>query len=128
MLIAECCFSYNTTMPRFRCPAVLVLALFLTSCAHRTDPNTVVMIIENSPTNLDPRIGIDGGSERIDMLLFDALLHRDEHFNLQPMLAERWEIPDPQTYIFHLRSGVRFHDGRPLTSRDVKYTIDSLLN
>ena len=59
---------------------------------------------------------------------FDSLVHRDEHFNLQPWLAESWEMPDPQTYSFHLRSDVRFHDGRPLTARDVKWTIDSLLN
>ena len=74
-----------------------------------------------------PRVGIDAQSERIDELLFDALLTRDEHFNVQPGLAERWEIPDPLTYIFHLHRGVTFHDGRPLTSRDVKWTFDSLL-
>ncbi len=85
------------------------------------------MLIESSPTNLDPRVGIDGQSERIDELLFDALLTRDEHFNVQPGLAESWEIPDPLTYVFHLHSGVKFHDGRPLTSRDVKWTLDSLL-
>jgi peptide/nickel transport system substrate-binding protein len=84
------------------------------------------MIIEASPTNLDPRVGTDAYSERIDKLLFDALVRRDEHFNLQPWLAERWDIPDPLTYIFHLRHGVRFHDGRPLTSRDVKWTLDSV--
>jgi len=115
-------------MLRLRCLAALVLPLLLTCCTRRADPNTLVMIIESSPTNLDPRVGLDAQSERIDMLIFDALFRRDEHFNLQPMLAERWEIPDPLTYIFHLRQGVRFHDGRPLTSRDVKYTIDSLLN
>jgi len=85
------------------------------------------MIIESSPTNLDPRVGIDGQSERIDELLFDALLTRDEHFNVQPGLAERWEIPDPLTYVFHLRRGVKFHNGQTLTSRDVKWTFDSLL-
>ncbi|HUN87936.1 MAG TPA: ABC transporter substrate-binding protein [Terriglobales bacterium] len=84
------------------------------------------MIIENSPTNLDPRVGIDAQSERIDELLFDSLVRRDEHFNLQPWLAESWEIPDPLTYTFHLHRGVKFHDGRPLTSRDVKYTLDTL--
>ena len=97
------------------------------SCAQPPDPNTLVMIIESSPTNLDPRVGLDSQSERIDELLFDALLRRDEHFNLKPGLAERWEAADPLTYVFHLRAGVRFHDGRPLTSRDVKWTIDSLL-
>lgn len=86
------------------------------------------MIIESSPTDLDPRVGTDAQSERIDKLLFDALLRRDEHFNLQPALAERWEIPDPRTYVFHLRRGVRFHDGRPLTSVDVKWTFDSMLS
>ncbi|HKN17675.1 MAG TPA: hypothetical protein VJX47_12065, partial [Candidatus Sulfotelmatobacter sp.] len=46
----------------------------LLSCSQPPDPNTLVMIIESSPTNLDPRVGIDAQSERIDELLFDALL------------------------------------------------------
>jgi len=102
-------------------------ALLCLSCSHAPDPKTLVMIIESSPANLDPRVGTDGQSERIDMLLFDSLLRRDEHFNLQPGLAQSWETPDPLTYIFHLHSGVRFHDGHALTSRDVKWTIDSML-
>jgi len=109
-----------------RLAALFLSLLLFASCAHRPDPATVVMAIENSPTNLDPRIGTDAQSERIAMLLFDSLLRRDEHFNLQPSLAVSWEIPDPLTYIFHLRAGVRFHDGRPLTARDVKWTIDSM--
>jgi len=99
----------------------------LLSCSQAPEPNTLVMIIESSPTNLDPRVGIDAQSERIGELLFDALLTRDEHLNVQPGLAEHWEIPDPLTYVFHLHRGVTFHDGRPLTSRDVKWTFDSLL-
>jgi len=107
--------------------AILLLPMLcLLSCRHGPDPNTLVMIIESSPLNLDPRVGTDAYSERIDKLLFDALVHRDEHFNVQPWLAERWEIPNPQTYIFHLQRGVRFHDGRPLTARDVKWTFDSI--
>ncbi len=104
-------------------------ALFfcLLSCSQPPDHNTLVMIIESSPTNLDPRVGIDAQSERIDELIFDALLTRDEHLNVQPGVAERWETPDPLTYIFHLRRGVTFHNGQPLTARDVKWTFDSLL-
>jgi len=86
------------------------------------------MIIESSPTNLDPRVGVDAQSERIDEMLFDSLVRRDEHFQLQPWLAESWETPDPQTYIFHLHHGVHFHNGQPLTARDVKWTFDSLLS
>ena len=109
---------------------LLLSAFFLllaTSCARKPDPNTLVMIIESSPTNLDPRVGIDAQSERIDELLFDSLVRRDEHFELKPWLAQSWEIPDPLTYVFHLRQGVRFHNGEPLTSCDVKWTLDSLL-
>jgi peptide/nickel transport system substrate-binding protein len=109
--------------------ALVFFALFfpLLSCSSKPDPNTLVMIIESSPTNLDPRVGIDAQSERIDNLIFDDLLSRGDDLNVAPGLAERWEIPDPLTYIFHLHRGVRFHDGRPLTSRDVKWTFDSML-
>jgi peptide/nickel transport system substrate-binding protein len=96
-------------------------------CSRKPDPNTLVMVIESSPTNLDPRVGLDAYAERIDELLFDDLCTRDEHLNVQPGLADRWDIPNPLTYVFHLHHGVKFHDGRPLTSRDVKWTFDSLL-
>lgn len=108
---------------------VFLLIVFLFGCSRsHPDPHTLTMIIESSPANLDPRVGTDAFSERIDELLFDSLVRKDEHFNLQPWVAERWEIPDPLTYVFHLRSGIRFHDGRPLTSRDVKWTIESMMN
>ena len=103
------------------------LLFLLLSCSQPSDPNTLVMIIESSPTNLDPRVGIDAQSERIDQLIFDDLLEHDEHLNVAPALADRWEIPDPLTYVFHIHHDVKFHDGRPLTSRDVKWTFDSLL-
>ncbi len=110
------------------CVLCVLCGLLLPGCTKKPASDTLVMIIESSPTNLDPRVGIDAQSERIDELLFDALVHRDDHFNLQPWLATDWEIPDPLTYVFHLRRDVRFHDGRPLTSRDVKWTFDSILN
>lgn len=113
-----------------RLPAALALFTVLApllSCSNKPDPNTLVMLIESSPTNLDPRVGVDAQSERIDNLIFDDLLSRGDNLDVAPGLAERWEIPDPLTYIFHLHHGVTFHDGRSLTSRDVKWTFDSLL-
>lgn len=112
-------------MAGFFCALAVLLGCL--SCSRKPDPNTVVMIIESSPTNLDPRVGLDAQSERIGELLFDSLVRRDDHFELKPWLAESWEIPDPQTYVFHLRKGVHFHNGQLLTSRDVKWTFDSLL-
>ncbi len=87
---------------------------------------TVVMLIESSPNNLDLRQGTDAQSERIGALIFDALVKKDDHYNLIPWLATSWEQPDPLTWVFHLRDGVRFHNGQPLTSEDVAYTIDSM--
>ena len=105
---------------------LFVLLLGLIGCAEKPAPDELVMIIESSPGNLDPRVGTDAQSERIGKLIFNSLVRRDEHFELQPELAERWEIRDPLTYIFHLRRGVTFHDGRALTARDVKFTLDSV--
>lgn len=105
------------------CP--LWLTVFLLACSGHPAPNTLTMVIESNPTNLDPRIGTDGQSEFIDELIFDSLVRKGPNFNLEPNIAERWEIPDPQTYIFRIRKGIRFHDGRPLTAKDIKWTLDT---
>jgi peptide/nickel transport system substrate-binding protein len=110
---------------------LLALAVFLllTGCrSAQRDPQTVVFLIESSPTSLDPRVGTDFASEHIDELIFDGLVRIDEQLHFQPALAERWEQPDPKTMIFHLRRGLRFSDGRPLSARDVVWTFDSMRN
>ncbi|MGD0786896.1 MAG: ABC transporter substrate-binding protein [Terracidiphilus sp.] len=92
------------------------------------DPATVVFLIESSPANLDPRIGTDAQSQRIDGLLFDGLVARTASFQFAPALAESWEQPNPLTVVFHLRGGVRFHDDRALTAQDVVWTIESMID
>ena len=112
---------------RFLGGILLVSSLFWIGCRGKPDDHsTTVFLIDNSPTNLDPRIGVDPHSEHIDELLFDGLVARDENFRFGPGLAERWEQPDPLTSIFHLRTGVKFSDGRALTSKDVVWTLNSM--
>ncbi|MGB6192630.1 MAG: ABC transporter substrate-binding protein [Terracidiphilus sp.] len=107
--------------------AALTALLLLAGChAAPRDPRALVFLIESSPTNLDPRVGTDGQSEHIDELIFDGLVTKDASFRFTPALAQSWDQPDPTTYVFHLRSGVHFHDGRPLTAHDVVWTIDSM--
>jgi peptide/nickel transport system substrate-binding protein len=106
----------------------LLLLAALTACHQTPEPNTLRFLIESSPDNLDLRQGTDAQSERIGALLYDPLVHRDDHFNLQPWLAASWDHPDPNTWTFHLRPNVRFHDGHPLTSADVAWSIQSLSN
>jgi len=92
------------------------------------DPGTVNFLIESMPINLDPRIGTDAQSEHLHGLIFDSLVARDAQMAIIPDLATTWDIPNPLTYVFHLRRGVKFHDGRPLTSAAVKFTFDSILS
>ena len=108
---------------------MVALCVGMTGCRERVqDPSSVVMIIESSPNNLDLRQGTDAQSERVGGLIFDALVKKDDHYNLQPWLATSWEQPNALTWVFHLRDGVRFHDGRPLEAADVVYTIESLID
>lgn len=106
------------------------LLLLLPSCggAPAADPGVVVMALDEAPRNLDPRIGTDASSERIIQLLFSSLVKRTREFTVEPDLALRWEIPNPTTYIFHLRGDAAFHDGRPVTARDVVYTFRTVMD
>ena len=111
---------------RYRILALALTALVASAgCSYfrpTADPNTITFLIESAPTNLDPRIGADAYSAHLDGLIFSSLVAHDAQMNVIPDLAERWEMPDPLTYIFHLHEGVKFHDGRELTSADVKFT------
>ncbi len=111
-----------------RCLIALWLVCLAGCARQRPSPQTVTMVIESSPTSLDPRIGVDAQSEHIFPLIFDSLVHKNAQFNLEPWLATSWETPDPLTYRFHLRTDVHFHNGQALTSADVKYTLDSMRN
>lgn len=110
--------------------SLLFLSMALSSCSRSvaSEPGVVNFVIESMPTNLDPRIGTDAQSERIDGLIFDSLVELDARRIPRGDLAARWEVPNPTTYVFHLRPGVKFQDGRTLTSADVKYTFDSVID
>ncbi|MGA7158156.1 MAG: ABC transporter substrate-binding protein, partial [Acidobacteriaceae bacterium] len=99
-----------------------------TGWAPSPNPTTLTFLIESSPNNLDVRQGTDSQSERIGELIYDPLVRKDSHFNLQPWLATRWDRPDPLTWVFHLRPDVHFTDGHPLTSADVAWSIRSMTN
>jgi peptide/nickel transport system substrate-binding protein len=105
----------------------LCVVVFCGCAGAKRPPGDVVFVIESNPPNLDPRYATDGQSQRIDRLIFNGLVIRDAQMNLHGDLAESWETPDPLTYVFHLRPGVRFHDGRALTSADVKATFDYMM-
>jgi peptide/nickel transport system substrate-binding protein len=118
------------TSIRFHLLAGILFCGLLYSCSYRQPhaDKTVTLAVEAGPSpSLDPRVGTSSEAERIDQLIFNSLVRRGPHFEILPDLAESWEIPQPNLYRFHLRHGVRFHDGRELTAKDVQYTFSSLL-
>jgi peptide/nickel transport system substrate-binding protein len=110
--------------------SILLLTSPLTGCRRGGEPGTLVIAIELAPRGFDPRFSTTVQySARIMQLVFDTLVVKNEKFEFVPSLAERFEeSQDHKTFTFHLRSGVMFHNGKTLTSADVKYTFDSLLS
>src|SRR5436309_2038342 len=108
--------------------AFVMVALALPACRNRSE--TFVIVLSDKISTLDP-IGspvVDAASERIRALVFNSLVKKNEKFDYIPDLAtDIKRSDDGLTYTFTLHDGVTFQDGRPLTSADVKYTIETVL-
>ena len=77
-------------------------------------------------TSINPALFEHG---EINALLFAGLTAHDKDNKVVPGLAEDWDFDkDSLTYTFTLRDGLTFHDGEPLTSEDVKFTLESILD
>ncbi|HEY4200580.1 MAG TPA: ABC transporter substrate-binding protein [Devosiaceae bacterium] len=88
---------------------------------------TLISAITDNPPNFITGLGTDITTIAIGGEIFNTLIKLDDKLNLVPSLAKSWEIsPDGLTYTFHLQEGVKWHDGQPFTSADVKYTFQEL--
>ena len=89
----------------------------------------VLRLIEEAPATLDPPLTTTVYESLPVNQIFDGLVALDAGLHVVPSLADTWIISkDGLTYAFHLRSGVLFHDGTPLTSDDVLYSIRRVLD
>ena len=81
------------------------------------------------PRTLDPALATDVPSGRAVAYVFDGLTRFTPDARLEPALAERWDVsPDGKVYTFHLRRGVRFHDGTPFVARHVVKSFHRVLD
>ena len=110
--------------------ACFVLALVSMASSCRRQSNVFVIALSDNVKTIDP-IGspsVDAASERVRSLMFNSLVKKDEKFDYVPELASKIDrSEDGLTFTFTLRDGVTFHDGRPFTSADAKYTLDTVL-
>ncbi len=107
-------------------PALALIAI--AACGPAMDRSvTLTLAVDGAPGSLDPRLGSDEASRRVNDLLYDGLFRLDDAARPRPHLAAAWRRPDPLTVEVTLRPGVLFHDGAPLSARDVVYTYRSIL-
>ncbi len=90
---------------------------------------TLVVAFNADPETFDPHVTTALFAARTMALVYNSLIERDYDGSFKPGLASSWDVgPDGKVYTFHLRSGVKFHSGKVLTSADVKYTFERWLS
>jgi peptide/nickel transport system substrate-binding protein len=86
---------------------------------------TLIVLSDGEPDDLNPLTFDSNPAYQIVHLTFRALARRDSTLSSYvPDLLERWEQPDSATVLLHVRPGLRWHDGRPVTAEDVVFTIE----
>jgi len=117
---------------------IIVTVLLCTTLGALTEP-AAAAISENTPNNqfvttiyddawitFDPALAFDSVSQEIIQQVYEPLItyNREKTDEFIPQLADSWDISaDKTTYVFHIRPGVTFHNGAPMTVEDVAYTF-----
>jgi len=117
-----------------RAPLLVVLPCVALACRgaepSATSRRTLIDARDTyDPRSLDPALSTDVPTGRAVSYVFEGLTRFAPDARLEPALATHWDVsPDGRTYTFHLRHGVTFQDGRPLTSRDVIHSFTRALD
>ena len=105
--------------------ALLCLAFPLTGCTGGEETSTLVYG-SGDYTSINPALYEHG---EINLLIFSGLTAHDGDNNIVPALAKDWSFDtETNTYTFHLRDDVTWHDGEPFTSADVKFTLEAIMD
>jgi peptide/nickel transport system substrate-binding protein len=106
---------------------VLAIAFPLSAIAASADDQKTLVIGTITTPILNNALGSGLGPGTPGTQVFAGLVELDDHFVPQPYLATSWEVsPDGLSYTFHLRANARFHDGTPITSEDVAFSVDTV--
>lgn len=102
-------------------------ALLRHAQAAQEGGGTLVIGKPYEATGTDPHTEASQTSWEIQAVIYESLVFLDDTLAPVPGLAESWETPDDQTYVFKLREGVLFHNGREMTADDVVYSLQRVL-
>jgi len=107
---------------------LLGAASIATPVAAQQAGGTLVMVIHPEPANLASHLSSGAVTQLAATKIYDGLLEYDLNISPQPSLATEWNLSDGgKTITFKLRAGVKWHDGKPFTSADVRYSIMEVL-
>jgi peptide/nickel transport system substrate-binding protein len=118
--------------------AIAVLAagtLALSGCSSggggggAAESKTIIGAVGDNPPHFNRYLATAASTSTIPAgTIYEGLAHLNSDYEPEPWLAESWDIaPDGLTYTFHLRRDVKWHDGQPFTSDDVRFTIEKLM-
>lgn len=126
--LAGCTTPAPTTAPAPAKTAAPAATAVPPTPAGPTKGGTAVIAIDADPDTLNLGLSTAYSVGDVGAKLYNALIWIDKDFNIKPSLAESWTISsDALVYSFKLRSGVTWHDGKPFSSSDVKYTFEEIL-
>lgn len=117
-----------------RIPRTLLLTLFAAMACTGGETSSMRRTLIDSrdtydPRSLDPALSTDVPTGRAVGYVFDGLVRFTPDAQVVPGLARSWDIStDGMTYTFHLRTGVKFHDGRTFSARNVIYSFQRVLD
>jgi len=98
-----------------------------TTTAPPPGPTLLTISFANVP-NTDPAVGSDESSSSALVNLYDTLVYPTTTGDVKPNVATDWSVSsDGLTWTFKLRSGVKFHDGSPVTANDVVFSLNRML-
>ncbi len=111
--------------------SVMIVALLSQGIlAHAQTPKrggTLTVIAQPEPVILTAALSTSSPTGTFSTNVFDGLIEYDNDFHLKPGLAEKWDLSkDGKTLTLNLRHGVKWHDGQPFTSADVKWTLENV--
>ena len=108
---------------------ILLVFIIFSGCFGGRNYDVLKLAIDSDPTTLDPALGVDVVSGRLDALIFNNLVKYNYENKIVSDLAKSWEIMDDnKTYIFWLKEGVKFSNGREVTADDVVYSFKRVLD
>jgi len=121
-------FFLGLTFKRRRWACFALLSLGFAACGGAPKHRDFVVAMESFANNLDPRFSNDAYAAKVQSLIFNGLLKFDDNLALVPDLAESYKFLSDRRMRFILRKGVVFHNGKPLSSADVVYTLKTLMD